>query len=305
MAKKKQNVVIKDEELTPTVLATIENKKNNLLGLVILFVIFGAVVYFLPDITNYVEGFLNPEVKDTKTNNNVPTDNNQEEETVTVTKYEYSNDLVIDIEKFSLSNFSIVENKLNFTLNNKTNGILTMDNYNYYLEIYSETDTLIERIKLDDISVGSNISTELQYDLTAGNVSYFTLMEIKEEDYTAFTAPANDNGEATLVCTKDNEKINYMLKDNKLYLIQDHFEVSNLDENYNTLLSTYQSLAATYNSQNGVTSSVNIETDKLIFSTYIDLSVNSSVNINKIVYPKDTDAKIMRFELSSKGYTCD
>ena len=56
MARKKK-IVIVDKELTPTVLATIENKKTGLIGLVLLFIIFGGVVYYLPEISLYVENY--------------------------------------------------------------------------------------------------------------------------------------------------------------------------------------------------------------------------------------------------------
>ena len=48
-----------------------------------------------------------------------------------------------------------------------------------------------------------------------------------------------------------------------------------------------------------------VDVGYLKFSTYIDLSVEGTDKVNDITYPKDTDAKVMYFELLSKGYRCE
>lgn len=304
MAKKKNVVQISDEELTPTVLATIEEKKGNSILLLILFAIFIAVVFFLPDITNYVDSYLNPEIKSNTPIVNNPTNSNEEEE-VTITKYNYSDKLTIDKKKFTLTDFSIADNTLSFKINNIQSGTLSMNNFNYYLELYSSDNTLLQRIKVDDITVNSNSSVDLKYAIENNNVSYFTFIEISKDEYPAYTPSSDKDGKATMVCTKDKEKINYILNNNKLTTIEDYYEVNQNDENYETLLTTYQSLATTYNALEGVTSYINIEDSKFTFSTYFDLSNNNSLNVSKIVYPKDTTAKVIKFELNARGYVCE
>ena len=61
MARKKK-VVIVDQELTPTVLATKKEKKGSVIWILFIFIIFIGVVIYLPDIAVYVEDYLNPQV---------------------------------------------------------------------------------------------------------------------------------------------------------------------------------------------------------------------------------------------------
>lgn len=305
MAKKKRKVEIIDKELTPTVLAKVEEKKVNLIGLFVLFVIFGVVVYFLPDISMYVDSFFNPTINNPTPNN--PSGNGDGEDNELETKkYEYSSNLSIDINSlFILNKFSINENKLIFTINNSMAVSLNLDKYQYFLEIYNSSNTILQRIQLKDITVAASRTTELSYDLVDANIAYFTLREIPIEEYPAYVVAADANKQGMLVCRKGYEQINYLLEDNKLYSIEDIYSIDNTDVNYSTLWSTYLSLAATYNNLNGVTSEVTTGDTGLKFTTKIDLTINSNVSINKIVYPKDTDAKVMSFELESNGYKCE
>ena len=83
------------------------------------------------------------------------------------------------------------------------------------------------------------------------------------------------------------------------------FSVDSTDSNFNTLYGTYQAMAATYGNINGVSSTVNLVDGKLDFRTIINLNVVDVTKINnKMVYPKDTDAKVMKFELETKDFVC-
>lgn len=302
MAKKKR-IVINDQELTPTVLATIKERKFGFVGLILLFAVFGSVVFYLPEISKYVDAYLNP-VENIPTINNGKDDEDNEQEIV-ITEYPYSSSLEIKEKNiFTFNTFNIVDNKLTFNVVNPNSVALKFDSYHYFLEIFNEKDTLLQRIQLKDIVVGASANTSVSYDLTDINVSYFTLVEIKEEDYPAYIVKTDENKKGTLVCTKGNEIVNYLLDDNKLYAIEDVFNVNNTDVNYATLWSTYQALSSTYNTINGVTSEVTVNDTSLVFKTHIDLNTNDNAGISDIIYKKNTDAKIMRFELMSNGYSC-
>ena len=62
MMARKKKVVIVDQELTPTVLATKKEKKGSVIWILFIFIIFIGVVIYLPDIAVYVEDYLNPQV---------------------------------------------------------------------------------------------------------------------------------------------------------------------------------------------------------------------------------------------------
>lgn len=308
MARKKK-VVITDQELTPTVLATIKTQKSSIISttinLVFIFIIFCGVAYYLPEITNQVNEYFNPtEILAPITE---PKKDDPEEPIDTITKYNYSPALRIDEDKFSISNFNLLNNKLAFRINNTTKTELDMDKYNYYLELYNDKDTLLERIKVDDVKVGVSSSIVKEFDVLSSDIAYLTFQEIKIEEYPAYIAPADEEKNGKLICIKDKETITYSLKNNKLLIINDQLVVNNTDVDYATLLPTYQSLASTYNAITGVTSIVREDVDSFTFTTIVNTSSLNSVDqsFNKMVYPKDTDAKIIRFELMARGYTCD
>ena len=130
-------------------------------------------------------------------------------------------------------------------------------------------------------------------------------LEISEEEYPAFTAEADEFGNATLVCIKDYETVTYSLNRNQVVSIMDNFVVPITDPNYNVLYSTYQTLSATYSTISGISSTVTTDDASLYFITSINLRtlIDGTFN-NSVYYPLNTDAKVMKFELEAQGYTC-
>ncbi|MDE6284766.1 MAG: hypothetical protein K2M17_03390 [Bacilli bacterium] len=306
---KKRKVVIVDQELTPTVLATLENKKTNLFGLILLFIIFGGVVYYLPEISVYIEQYLNPTVSGTGTNpsGGVSEKPKEDDEVKENEKYPYATTLKITTENFYLSDFNIANNYLSFRITNTAKVSVPLDDFHYYLELFNTEGTLLQRIKVDDGTIEVGASIQKDYELMDVNLASVSFVEIGEDEYPAFTATANTQGAATLVCQKGNEKVSYTLRNNKVLSFEETFETSRSDSDFATLFSTYQALSTTYNAINGITSSVTFQgDDKLVFRTTISLSNDSAaIYINKMVYPLNTDAKVIRFEAMARGYTCD
>lgn len=306
MAKKKE-VVIVDEELTPTVLKTIKEKKGSVIWLIIIFAIFVAVVIYLPDITVYIDEYLNPEVTtpvvpSTPDNSDDDTDDTDTE----VVKYELVQGLQIVEGDISLSNFSITDNQISFAITNNGTEMLDFSELNYFLELYNANNMLLQRIMVADALVSAGSTTNVTYDLTDTNVSTVSFLEITEEGYPSHTLTPDENGNATLTCVKNYETVNYLLNDNKVYSIEDVFVVSATDANYSTLYSSYQALASTYNTIGGIDSTVTVENNVLTFRTDINLSTVTEGSFNNIIYyPRDTDAKVMSFELEANGYTCN
>lgn len=306
MARKKK-IVIVDQELTPTVLATIENKKTGLIGLFLLFIIFGGVVYYLPDISVYVEKYLNPSSSSNTPNTPIVTPPQVEEEDPNeITRHPYSNTLSITEKDLVLSNFSIVDTTINFRITNNGKAKIDMATSNYYMEFYSIDGTLLQRIKVEDASIGANTYYDATYTLTNVNVASISFLEITKDEYPSHIVEANEQKQATLTCRKDNETVTYYLRDNKVYQIEDTFVLSNTDVEFTTVLPTYQALATTYSTINGITSTITSNEMNTTFKTIVDLSSNNqAIFINKLIYASGTDAKVMRFELSARGYICD
>lgn len=308
MAKKKQ-IVINDEELTPTTLAIVEDKKKaSIFGIFWLFVIFAIFivgVIYLPEISQYINNYLNPDVVTPDTPNKSDNNTTENDNKTTIKEYVINENPEIVLEKFKISNIAIEENNISFDIANTSNEILEFTNYNYFINLYDQSKKLLQRIMLRDEVVSPNETLKVTFSLTDSNVYSLTILNISKDNYPAFVATADENNMATLTCTKNYEKVDYLLNNNKVYAINVLYEVGVDDANFNTLYGTYQAMQATYNSIEGVSSSIETINNVLSFRTIINLNTFGDEKINlKTFYPKDTDAKVMNFELTSMGYTC-
>lgn len=311
MAKKIKNVVITDEPLVPTTLAIKEDKKKasifGIFWILFIFAIFIVGVIYLPDLSSYINNLMNPDI--TNAGNTSEGKDTSNEETdggkIEIKKEEISGNPEFVMEQFKVNNIKIENYKLSLDIINTTEELLDMSTLKYFIVLYDTNNKLLQRIIINDATIGANASLNLKYDLTDTSASIISIMPIKEEEYPSFTAKVDENNTSNLVCKKGYETITYFLNTNKLYAIQDIYEVPNTDEAFNTYLSTYQALSTTYDIIEGVSSSFDVENNTLYFRTIINLNIYKDKSLNlKTIYNKDTDAKIMKFELEASGYTC-
>lgn len=307
LAKKKQ-IVISEEELVPTTLAVVQDKKKaNVFGMIwifIIFIIFIAGVIYLPEISAYINSYLNPDVvvPNTPSKDNKKEDDTKDE--TSVKEYKIANDLEITEESFKISNFNIENNTIKFKITNLTNEVLELKDAHYFVNLYSDNKKLLQRIYLQDILSPSS-ETDAAYDLSDSSAKVISLVKISEEEYPSHIVTVPEEGVATLTCTKNYEKVEYLLNNNKVYVANLIYEVNTTDVNFNNLYNNYQTLQTTYNNIEGVSSNITLENGLLNFKTIINLSSVKSDTLNlKTIYPFGTDAKVIYFEMTASGYTC-
>lgn len=307
LAKKKQ-IVISEEELVPTTLAVVQDKKKaNVFGMIwifIIFIIFIAGVIYLPEISAYINSYLNPDVvvPSTPSKDNKKEDDTKDE--TSVKEYKIANDLEITEESFKISNFNIENNTIKFKITNLTNEVLELKDAHYFVNLYSDNKKLLQRIYLQDILSPSS-ETDAAYDLSDSSAKVISLVKISEEEYPSHIVTVPEEGVATLTCTKNYEKVEYLLNNNKVYVTNLLYEVNTTDANFNNLYNNYQALQTTYNNIEGVSSNITLENGLLSFKTIINLSSVKSDTLNlKTIYPFGTDAKVIYFEMTASGYTC-
>lgn len=307
LAKKKQ-IVISEEELVPTTLAVVQDKKKaNVFGMIwifIIFIIFIAGVIYLPEISAYINSYLNPDVvvPSTPSKDNKKEDDTKDE--TSVKEYKIANDLEITEESFKISNFNIENNTIKFKITNLTSEVLELKDAHYFVNLYSDNKKLLQRIYLQDILSPSS-ETDAAYDLSDSSASIISLVKISEEEYPSHIVTVPEEGVATLTCTKNYEKVEYLLNNNKVYVANLIYEVNTTDVNFNNLYNNYQTLQTTYNNIEGVSSNITLENGLLNFKTIINLSSVKSDALNlKTIYPFGTDAKVIYFEMTASGYTC-
>lgn len=307
LAKKKQ-IVISEEELVPTTLAVVQDKKKaNVFGMIwifIIFIIFIAGVIYLPEISAYINSYLNPDVvvPNTPSKDNKKEDDTKDE--TSVKEYKIANDLEITEESFKISNFNIENNTIKFKITNLTSEVLELKDAHYFINLYSDNKKLLQRIYLQDI-ISPSSEADATYDLSDSSASIISLVKISEEEYPSHIVTVPEEGVATLTCTKNYEKVEYLLNNNKVYVTNLLYEVNTTDANFNNLYNNYQALQTTYNNIEGVSSNITLENGLLSFKTIINLSSVKSDTLNlKTIYPFGTDAKVIYFEMTASGYTC-
>lgn len=307
LAKKKQ-IVISEEELVPTTLAVVQDKKKaNVFGMIwifIIFIIFIAGVIYLPEISAYINSYLNPDVvvPNTPSKDNKKEDDTKDE--TSVKEYKIANDLEITEESFKISNFNIENNTIKFKITNLTSEVLELKDAHYFVNLYSDNKKLLQRIYLQDI-ISPSSEADATYDLSDSSASIISLVKISEEEYPSHIVTVPEEGIATLTCTKNYEKVEYLLNNNKVYVTNLLYEVNTTDANFNNLYNNYQALQTTYNNIEGVSSNITLENGLLSFKTIINLSSVKSDTLNlKTIYPFGTDAKVIYFEMTASGYTC-
>lgn len=310
MAKKKMIVVDYDKELTPVTLAVKEDKKKaSIFGIVWIVLIFGIFilgVIYLPDIASFVNNYFNPDVVTPSGGNNNKNNGNDDvnSDDEKIKEYVISDNLEIIFDSFKINNIKKENNKISMDIVNTSNEILDLSKYNYFINMYSEGKKLLKRVMLGDVIVSVGSTYTVSYDID-DNVYMLSIYNLSKKDYPAYVVTSDESNMGTLTCTKEYEKIDYLTNNNKVYAINLLNEVSSSDTNFNTLYATYQAMKNTYDNVEGISSSLDVINNVLTFRSVINLNVvlDGSINL-KSYYPKDTDAKVIYFEMTSMGYTC-
>lgn len=310
MAKKKMIVVDYDKELTPVTLAVKEDKKKaSIFGIVWIVLIFGIFilgVIYLPDIASFVNNYFNPDVVTPSGGNNNKNNGNDDvnSDDEKIKEYVISDNLEITFDSFKINNIKKENNKISMDIVNTSNEILDLSKDNYFINMYSEGKKLLKRVMLGDVIVSVGSTYTVSYDVD-DNVYMLSVYNLSKKDYPAYVVTSDESNMGTLTCTKEYEKIDYLTNNNKVYAINLLNEVSSSDTNFNTLYATYQAMKNTYDSVEGISSSLDVINNVLTFRSIINLNVvlDGSINL-KSYYPKDTDAKVIYFEMTSMGYTC-
>ena len=310
MAKKKMIVVDYDKELTPVTLAVKEDKKKaSIFGIVWIVLIFGIFilgVIYLPDIASFVNNYFNPDVVTPSGGNNNKNNGNDDvnSDDEKIKEYVISDNLEIIFDSFKINNIKKEISKISMDIVNTSNEILDLSKDNYFINMYSEGKKLLKRVMLGDVIVSVGSTYTVSYDID-DNVYMLSIYNLSKKDYPAYVVTSDESNMGTLTCTKEYEKIDYLTNNNKVYAINLLNEVSSSDTNFNTLYATYQAMKNTYDNVEGISSSLDVINNVLTFRSVINLNVvlDGSINL-KSYYPKDSDAKVIYFEMTSRGYTC-
>ncbi len=315
MAKqKKRNFKIEPNELTPVTIGQFENRKKSSLGIFVVLSIFILTVIFLPQISDYVNSYLNkggvtlPGVSGL---NPKPINPPDDEEDYSDKFYPLDINLKIEREDITMSNFviSTLNNVISYRVtNNKTEEIVLTD-LNYYLELYNKDYTLLERVKIKGDKIAPNGTENYSVDVTnevAQALMNFVLVKKTERDYNPINLQNDTEGNGALVCTRSHEVVTYKFKDNLLKELTSEVKYESTDAGYVDKQTEYRNLANQYNIRSGVTSTYLDTPTSFSITTQVDLNNASRAYIfNADTFVIDTEPKVVNFEMESQGFTCN
>lgn len=303
MAKKVVNqVVIKDEELTPTTLGVYSNKGKSPIGLILIILIFLALLIFLPNIETYYNKLTGKDNEPTfTTDEEVTDDDNNETE---VKKYPISSDTVIEESNYTVSNIGFTSNILTLSIANNSTEALDLDDY--YLELYNDKDVFVERVKVSEKVLASSSSDNFTYTIKTQPTQIVFIKRTKD-DYPKVELRTNEMKQGVLSCIKANEQLIYTFSSDSLSKIKYEYTASNInDQNYSVELYNKQKSAQTYNTYSGVSAEVTNTGDGYKF--IVDI-VTSSEDIDNLdidgMYKSGTLPSEIKFKEEAKGFTCN
>lgn len=306
MAKRNKNIVLKDIELQPQVIGHTYKKKSNLLRVIFIFVVFISVVYFIDDVSVFINNLLGKPtastIEENSQNNNLNFPNNSQTENPKY--YDFSNDLSITSNNLIYNNFNYNSSILTFDVNNTTSNVVNYENKKVFVETYNN-DTLVDRFKMDIKMVNANSKLSLTFN-AANTFNKIAIVEKTPDDYPDVNLTFDENGESILSCTKDREKVNYTFTSNGLKTINHTVSNTLNDANYNVELNVYQNLVNSYNNLSGINASLNTNEQGFTMLITINLeNANLANTESKYYYAYKEQAKVVDFEMITYGFTCN
>lgn len=289
----------------PITLGKVKKSGNNKpILIIIIFLIIGSIILFIPTISNYfgdyniLELIKNGEIIDfiinhdsyikkgiSSSNNN--TNNNTKNYINSKTTIKYNNVI--------LNEFNLTNNNISFKI---TKDNIDLDTLNYYL-ILKQNNKEIYIIKLtNDTTINYTFNNKLESLVNIEGI----IKEYKESDYPNYIISSDESGLASLYCTKEDDTYEYIFDNNKLIKIKQTYIYNDDNNEYIKEFEKYTKLSNTINSNNGISTIIENETN-FIFNTDIDLK-NYNTKINNNYYSYNEKVNKINFDMKAKGFDC-
>lgn len=282
------------------------------LVVIILFLFIGSFILFLPNIMNYfgeysiidlikngqiIDFFINHDNYIDKPIN----DNKNTQESNELKPLLINNKTELKESNFKLNNFTLTKDNIKFTIN--TTSRTNFDELNYYL-VLSQNDKEIKTIKLTETILNNkeityNFKEKLNSTLEVKGI----IKTIKENDYPEFIVTSDESGLGSLICEKDNYKIEYIFSNNSLNRIKETYNYLDNGKDYLIIFEEYTNKVNRLNGSNA-TASIIEDYSGFVFTTDIDLSKFTGTEKNYNYYSLNTKTNKINFEMNAKGYDC-
>ena len=225
--------------------------------------------------------------------------------------HELRTDTVLKVGNLVIKNFVLGNGEVNCEIYSY-NGILDLDNSDYYLNIYSspEEKDLVGYVKIIGKDYDSTSTPVTLYNQTLKFNTTHTyygkiIKKASEADYDAYNVNSDESGIGSIICKRNTREIEYVFENNYLIQINDSVreKVRNYkSEEYLSLLKTYQNKASIL----GSVASVTEEEEGFTYLAKLNMkSYKLPDNLNDTNYYKEnTLAKVIIYSEIGKGYDC-
>ena len=213
------------------------------------------------------------------------------------------------VDNIVLSNFVIGDNTITCKISSY-NGVIDLNNSDYYLTIVSNQGQDVGHIKLTGYYDFNETEVELSSSKINFNpsITYFGRIEkITVDEYPEFTVPANDEGIGVLTCKKDGRTLTYTFRNNTLISFTDQQVVKTASF---TSIEEYAKEKGKFDEKVELLGKnvASVEEGQEGFAFRASYNLESYTIPEKITdydyYKLNTNAKIIDFISTSKGYDC-
>ncbi|MBE6148571.1 MAG: hypothetical protein E7167_03675 [Firmicutes bacterium] len=311
MGKKKKGG-INGAPLQSVTIGEIKKSKYGWIGTILLFCIFGGVIYYLPDITKLYQEYNGTSSTDNKvpgnntTNNTVIDSGESDTDTEKTNQFlAFGTDTSFAIDKIEFRDIKMQNGILSFNAVTIGEISVSLNTLNLYIETYDK-NTADANI-LNTIAIKGIVSPEtplnFSFNVKSG-ATHFNIKEILEDDYTYIDLTPDENNNIILTCKYEDETLVYTFVDDKLMTIENTVMVSKQDEKYNLKYQEYSSLVNRYGSTTGIKVSLSTNMYNLTYNIKIDYSSFNSQIENDYYFAKDVSPRVVNFKMESLLYEC-
>ncbi len=307
MAKRKSKIELENIELKPQTIGYTYKKKSNLGRVIFIFFCFSIAIFYINDISVYINGLIGKKTSETISGNTVGNkeEPNNQDGSKKITYNVFSNNLVLSESGLVIDNFNYDNNTLTFDASNNSGNTIDLTNRKFYVEIYTESKMLIQRMKVDFDSINANSKVSFSFNVNDA-FYYIVLIEKTIDDYPLPAYKENEAGFVVINCTKNIENLTYTFDGDKLATVKHTISDSNVsDSNYSIRYLASQNKASSYNTLTGVSATFNGTLNGYSYVVTIDLTKADMTKLNEKYYFDNTATpRIVDFEIQTYGFVC-
>lgn len=298
-----------NKDQAPVILGTLKKQKaSKPIFVLFVFILLIGISFSLPYLKDYLSTSDNELIKLINKylgNEEVKEPDNNDNSEIVV--YPLTKESSIAYENLRLSDFSITDRNLNYSIYTTDNNII-IDEEPLYLEIYTSDKELITRIKLTGkISSNEQKMTSIipVFSFDSASIYYGKIAKLTETSYPNVTL--NDN---KLICELNNNHYTYSFTSLKLVQIDHVYTNNNIADldNYLADFNYYKARADLINnislsSSNAEEKNVGFEFKALINLTDFNQTLLKDYE-DYNYYLLNTSSNLINYEMISKGFIC-